>query len=136
LRRQGHPDQRTPAAATRRENVSTPRPTREEAFDAFCMVLAYAAGHGSDERVFTQYDLPPGAKSSDSFKRRHRQLRVAGVAGVRVVGKVLECTASAWSADLPKASRTPKLAIVPPLPVDHDAEVATALGIVARKVSK
>lgn len=49
-------------------------PTREQAFEAFCVVLAYAMGQRAAASVYTQADLPPGVKSADAYKRRHREL--------------------------------------------------------------
>lgn len=131
-RRQGHPDERTPAAASRQGNPSTTRPTREQAFDAFCTVLAFVAGRSSEGQVYTQASLPPDVASEDAYLRRHRALRKAGVAGCWMRGKVAACTPEAWATVLPQA---PRLVVIAPQPVDHDAEVAKALGIVARRAT-
>jgi hypothetical protein len=49
------------------------RPTREEAFDAFCTLLEFCAVHGAAPGTYDQRPghLPPDAKSPDAFKRWH-----------------------------------------------------------------
>jgi hypothetical protein len=103
------------------------RPTREEAFDAFCTLLEFCAGNGAALRTYDQRPghLPPDAKSPDAFKRWHRAARRAGLAGVWTRGKVLVATAEAWATPLrPRDGR-----ISPPPSSDADAQLDAALGI-------
>ena len=111
-------------------------PTREEAFEAFCTLLAYASGQGAPT-VYDQRDghRPADAKSADQFKRRHRQLRKAGIAGVWVRGKLLCCTAEAWASDLPKAKR-PRLTVVETPKASVDDEIDRQLGIRTRATGR
>ncbi len=109
-------------------NDSTPRPTREQALDALCTVIAYAMGHRAESAVYDQWHLPPDAKSARAYKTRHRALRAAGIPGAWVRGKTLACSAAAWSHELPRAAR---LIVVEPVR-DIDAELDAALGIKAR----
>jgi hypothetical protein len=101
-------------------------PTREEAFDAFCLVIAYAAGQRADPRIFTQYALPPDARSADAYKRRHRALREGKVPGVWVRGKIMACTPDAWATKVPRR-RSARQVVDPARHVD--AELDAALGI-------
>jgi hypothetical protein len=102
------------------------RPTREEAFDAFCTLLEFCAGHGAAPTTYDQRPghLPPDAKSSDAFKRWHRAARRAGVAGVWTRGKLLVATAEAWATRL-----RPSAVGISPLTGDEDAQLDAALGI-------
>lgn len=106
-------------------------PTREQAFEAFCVLLAYATEPGAP-RVYTQSNLPPDCRSRDAFLRRHRQLRKAGVPGAHMRGKVAACTAEAWSADLPKPRK--RLAIVTEA-ASVESEIDSALGIKFRRAA-
>lgn len=103
-------------------------PTDEQVLQALRVIRAWWFGGASASRVYTQYDLPPGAKSAGAYKTRHRALRRAGVPGARVLGKILECTAAAWNSDLTRA----RLKIVPAAPVD---ELDQQLGIRTRRAS-
>ena len=105
------------------------RPSREEAFDAFCLLVAYASGHSAAPQTYDQRHLPPDVSSEDSYKRRHRALRAAGIPGAWTRSKTLACTPAAWAAELAKPKRPPKLVIVPPPAPDLAAEAARALGI-------
>lgn len=105
------------------------RPTREQAFEAFLILMAYVTGQRAEPVVYDQRNLPPDTKSADSFKRRHRELRKAGIDGVWVRGKMLCCTAEAWATRLPGRKST----LQPPNPErDIDAELDAALGIRTR----
>lgn len=126
------PDDQSGGAALRGQgHDSSSRPTREQALDALCTVIAYAMGRRAEPTVYDQRHLPPDAKSGDAYLRRHRALRAAGVPGVWMRGKVAACTPEAWAHDLPRA---PRLAVVEPAR-DLDTEVAAALGIRARRTS-
>lgn len=124
-RRRRGSDQEHRDAASEHPHDSTARPTREQAFEAFCVLLAFAAGHSASPSVFTQDDLPPDCSSRGAYIARHRQLRAAGVDGVWVRGKTLACTPAAWSHELPRA---PRLTVVESTR-DIDAELDAALGI-------
>lgn len=100
-------------------------PTREEAFEAFCTLIAYAVGQRAEPPVYHQKNLPPDAKNEGSYKRRHRVLRAADTPGVWVRGKLLCCTAEAWATVLPRFKRP--IGSVPGR--DIDAEIDAALGI-------
>jgi hypothetical protein len=110
------------------------RPTREEAFEAFCTLLAFVGG-GHAPATYDQRPghLPPDAKSADSYKRRHRALRKAGVAGCWVRGKLLCCTAEAWASATRKVVRRPPLSVVD-RPTALDDELA-AFGLRRRQVA-
>ena len=111
---------------TKRQPLASREPTCEEAFDAFCIVIAYAVGQRAEPRIFTQYALPPDARSADAYKRRHRALRKAGVQGVWVRGKIMACTPDAWATEVPR--RRSAREVVDPAR-DVDAELDAALGI-------
>lgn len=102
------------------------RPTREQAFEAFLILMAYVTGQRAEPVVYDQRNLPPDTKSADAFKRRHRELRKAGIEGAWVRGKMLCCTAEAWATVLPR-QRAPVPSTGPMR--DIDAEISAALGI-------
>ena len=127
-RRRRGSDQEHRDAATRRQDSSTARPTREQAFEAFCTLLAYAAP--SSDFIYTQLALPPDAKSADAYLRRHRLLRAAGIGGAWMRGKLACCTPEAWATDLSR-SNSPAPKLEPVASVDN--EIASALGVRARR---
>jgi hypothetical protein len=122
-RRRRGADQAHRDAASEHEDRST-APSDVEALAALRTLRAYF-GAGATPALFSQSDLPPDVKSADAYKRRHRELRAAGVEGVWMRGKVMACTPEAWAHELPRA---PRLTVVEPAK-DLDAEVAAALGI-------
>jgi len=127
LRRTGSLRQESPSAAEEHQERST-GPTRAQAFEAFCTLLAFATLRGAPQ-IFTQDALPPDAKR-DGFMRWHRAARKAGIPGVRCKGKTLACTPEAWRAELPKAR---KLALVEPIALSVGDELDRALGIKVRR---
>jgi hypothetical protein len=114
-------------AATEQGNIST-RPSQDEAFAAFCTLLAYAVGQGAPA-VYTQNNRPVDCKSRDAFARWHRAARRAAIPGVWVKGKLLCATPEAWGAPLPKAQ--PPLSLVE-APRDVGAEIDAAFGVRTR----
>lgn len=127
-RRRGSLHHESPDAATEQDNRSTPPPSREEAFAAFCTVLAYASGLRAEPVVYDQWHLPADAKSEDAYKRRHRELRKVGVVGAWVRGKKLCSTAAAWATEIPRTTRL----TIAESSHDVDAELDAALGIKTR----
>jgi hypothetical protein len=123
-RRRRGSDQEHRDAASEHGNIST-RPSRDEAFTAFCTLLAYAARQGAPA-VYTQDNRPVDCKSRDAFARWHRSARRAAIPGVWVKGKLLCATPEAWSTQLPRA-RAP-LALVES-PRDIGAEIDAAFGV-------
>jgi hypothetical protein len=118
-------------------------PTREDAFEAFCTLLAFIGRSGAQDAVFDQRPghLPPDAKSADAYKRWHRRARRAGVARTWVRGKLLLATAEAWTTPLVATRRGSSAAKTSTRPTestraaapgsedDDDAALDAALGI-------
>jgi hypothetical protein len=113
----------SPDAAFERDNRSTP--SDRDVLDALRTVFTWL-GARSTPSVYTQYALPPDAKSVDAFKRRHRELRRVGVVGAYTRGKVLACTPEAWATEL---RRAPRLTVVTDPVTDVGDEIDRALGI-------
>lgn len=102
------------------------RPTREQAFEAFCVLLAFSMNSGSAWTLYDQRSghLPPDARSADQFRRWHRAARRAGLPGVWTRGKLLLATADAWAT--PLATRRSEHVV---LKETDDERLDAALGI-------
>ena len=113
------------------------RPTREQALDAFCVLLAFVAGGStSSSASYDANTLPPGV-TRDAYLRRHRERLRAGVPGWTKAGAGRVVTRQAWELDVStetttaraRPKRTPPNAPPPPPANDVSAQLDAALGI-------
>jgi len=122
----GLPLDKVPVAANTHDAA---RPSREQVVAAVMLVIDFVTGARA-ETIYDQWHLPSDARSSDQYKRRHRQLRAAGVEGAWTRGKSLVCTHAAWMTRLEKP-KAAKLALVADV-VDRERAIDEALGIHTR----
>ena len=117
------------------QSSGPPRPTREQAFEAFCTLLAFAAVPTGVPTSYHQDHLPPGI-TRDGYLRRHRVRARAGVEGWTRCGQARLVTAQAWEEELrAETSRARgRTAVEPPSASEDDGDVLldAALGIRAR----
>jgi hypothetical protein len=86
--------------------VHGPIPSYEQAFESFVTFMKYLMAESAAPAVYHQDHLPPDCASRDTYLRRHRELRRAGIEGAWMRGKTAACTVEAWSAEITRPKLT------------------------------